>query len=61
MKSQGVTDVQIGFLISLNFIIGTILALFAGVMVDKNREEKNDDSVRSDQLAGIGSAQFLCA
>lgn len=35
MKSQGVTDVQIGFLISLNFIIGTILALFAGVMVDK--------------------------
>ena len=35
MKSQGVTDVQIGFLISLNFIIGTILALFAGVMADK--------------------------
>ena len=35
MKSQGVTDVQIGFLISLNFIIGTILALFAGVLVDK--------------------------
>ena len=35
MKSQGVTDVQIGFLISLNFIVGTIMALFAGVMVDK--------------------------
>ncbi len=35
MKSQGVSDVQIGFLISLNFIIGTITALFAGVMVDK--------------------------
>lgn len=35
MKSQGVTDVQIGFLISLNFIVGTLTALFAGVMVDK--------------------------
>ena len=35
MKSQGVTDVQIGFLISLNFIVGTIMALFASVMVDK--------------------------
>ena len=35
MKSQGVTDVQIGFLISLNFIVGTIMALFAGVMADK--------------------------
>ncbi len=35
MKSQGVTDVQIGFLISLNFIVGTIAALFAGAAADK--------------------------
>lgn len=35
MKSQGVTDVQIGFLISLNFIVGTVTALFAGVVADK--------------------------
>lgn len=35
MKSQGVTDVQIGFLISLNFIVGTAAALFAGAAADK--------------------------
>lgn len=40
MKSQGVTDVQIGFLISLNYIVGIFFALFSGVMVDKIGRKK---------------------
>lgn len=34
MKSQGVTDRQIGYLISTGFIFSTIFSLFAGVITD---------------------------
>ncbi|MDD2955682.1 MAG: MFS transporter [Oscillospiraceae bacterium] len=35
MKSQGVTDVQIGFLISLGYVFGIFSALIGGAVVDK--------------------------
>ena len=34
MKSLGVTDKQIGFLIAIEFIAGSIISLFSGVIVD---------------------------
>lgn len=35
MKAQGVTDVQIGFLISLGYVIGIFTAMVGGAVVDK--------------------------
>ena len=74
MKSQGVTDVQIGFLISLNFIVGTVTALFAGVVADKLGRRKGcvifsvlswPGSVLLNLLArgfwGFALAQTVCA
>lgn len=34
MKSQGVTDQQIGFLISIGFIAGSLFSLFGGIITD---------------------------
>jgi len=34
MKSQGITDQQIGFIISIGFIAGSIFSLFGGVITD---------------------------
>lgn len=35
MKSQGVTDRQIGYLISIGYVTGTIFSLFSGVITDR--------------------------
>lgn len=35
MKELGVTDVQLGYLISIGFIFGTVLSLFAGIIIDR--------------------------
>lgn len=40
MKSQGITDQQIGFLISIGFITGAFFSLFGGVITDKLGRKK---------------------
>lgn len=40
MKELGVTDKQIGYLISTGFIAGTVFSLFAGIIVDKLGRKK---------------------
>jgi MFS family permease len=34
MKSQGITDQQIGLLISIGFVAGTVFSLFSGIITD---------------------------
>jgi MFS family permease len=41
MKSMGITDRQIGFLIAIEFIAGSIISLFSGVIVDSLGREKS--------------------
>ncbi len=40
MKSQGVTDRQLGYIISLGFVFGIISSLFGGVIVDSLGRKK---------------------
>jgi MFS family permease len=41
MKSMGITDRQIGFLIAIEFIVGSIISLFSGVIVDSLGRKKS--------------------
>lgn len=40
MKSQGVSDRQIGYLISIGFVTGSILSMFSGVITDRLGRKK---------------------
>lgn len=40
MKENGVTDTEIGYLISLGFIAGTVFSLFSGVITDRLGRKK---------------------
>lgn len=40
MKSQGISDTQIGYLIAINFTFSALFSLFGGVISDHFRKKK---------------------